>query len=250
MKEIGKIGVVCALPIEARCLSKQPLPVGQTVALKNNILLHTAGMGPERARSAAMFLIDSGVDALISWGTAGGLAPGVTAGQLILPNQIIDQKNNIFNVNVLWRNQLQMKLGHQITVNHGLLLQAEQIVNAVAGKQHLFSQYQAVAVDMESGAVAEVANREGLPFMAIRSVVDTADVAFPEWLQSSLNSEGEIQLGSLGKKLSLHPTRLKDLIHFSGAFAAARSTLNKIADLLLTETLSPAIPVYEDTHVS
>ena len=50
---------------------------------------------------------------------------------------------------------------------------------AAARKAQLFGATRAVAVDMESAAVAEVAAQHGLPFLVLRVVLDTAADSLP-----------------------------------------------------------------------
>lgn len=235
MSKASRIGIITALPIEARCFIKKKLWVGQTLSLKNNILLHIGGMGSVCAQAAAHLLISRGVDALVSWGVAGGLAPNIRSGQLVLPNKIIDQKNNVFPVNSAWRDQLQQQLEKHLPVMDGVLLQAEQMITTVADKQQLFQQSQAVAVDMESAAIAAVAEQAKLPFIAVRSVTDAADCSLPLWMQQSLALSGEVKIGALISKLYYHPPRLIALMQMSRDFSAATSTLQKVASLCAFE---------------
>jgi len=238
------IGIVTALRAEAAVFGVRKLSIGQTVVLKNNLRLHRAGMGAERARLAANHLIENGATALISWGVAGGLAPHVHPGQLILPDHIIDQNGRSFPVDQPWRTQLQNNLPPSLPILNGSLLQASQLITSVAEKQQLFIQYQAIAVDMETAAIAAVAQRAHLPFLAIRAIVDPIDFTFPAWLHQSLDAAGEIKIPTLMKNLCRQPHRLRTLVQLSRYFAAAKTTLNKAREGL---TLIP--PIIEVTEL-
>jgi adenosylhomocysteine nucleosidase len=227
MKEIW-VGILAALPIEARSLTPKKLSIGQTIALKNNLLLHIAGMGAEQARVGAYHLLSRGVNALVSWGTAGGLAPGLRAGQLVLPNQVMDEQRHVFNVDAEWRTQLKRQLENQLLITDGILLQTQHILTSVSAKQYFFEQYQAVAVDMESVAIATAAHSAKAPFMAIRSIVDTADFALPEWLLQSLTLSGEMRPRALMGKLCRDPRRLQPLIRLARDFSLAQATLKEV----------------------
>ena len=61
----------------------------------------------------------------------------------------------------------------------GRLLTSARSVGSVEDKAALFERTGAVAVDMESAAIAEVAEQHGLPFLAVRVVVDSAGDVLP-----------------------------------------------------------------------
>ncbi|MDQ3960203.1 MAG: purine phosphorylase, partial [Pseudomonadota bacterium] len=84
------LGIVAALPAEARSLTGQRVPPGQAIRLGGATLLYVSGMGQARARSAADQLLGQGAQALVSWGTAGALERTLTAGTLILPTTVTD----------------------------------------------------------------------------------------------------------------------------------------------------------------
>ncbi len=92
----NSIGILVALPLEARCFLKRSLPVGETIAIKKNVLLHIGGIGAQRADLGAKHLLSQGAQSLISWGYAAGLDPIVRPGQLIIPEKIIDSEGNYF----------------------------------------------------------------------------------------------------------------------------------------------------------
>ena len=226
------IAIITALPVEARCLSSRKLAIGQTIFLTNNLMLHVAGMGSRRARSAALHVIGLGASAVVSWGTAGGLDPQVSVGSLVLPDQIIDQQQRVFPVDSSWRDQYHASLGAVASVSRGALLQVDEIITAVAGKRQLFARCQAVAIDMESAAIAAVAQEQGARFIAVRGIVDAADSVVPEWLSQSLSAAGEIRPWALMSRLCRRPLRVFELIQLARAFSAAKSTLQKAAKLI------------------
>jgi adenosylhomocysteine nucleosidase len=64
-------------------------------------------------------------------------------------------------------------------VNAGALLTSALPVSDARLKARLFQDTGAVAVDMESAAVAQVAAEHQLPFVTLRVIVDTASVSLP-----------------------------------------------------------------------
>jgi adenosylhomocysteine nucleosidase len=226
-----KIGMVVALPIEARMLTRETLAFRTTISIKENILLHIGGMGGQAAEAASQDLLRHGATGLISWGTAGGLSPALAAGTLVLADRILSKRQEVFETDKIWRDHLRTHLAH-LAPQCGALVQAEQAITSVAAKAQLFSEYQAVAVDMESAAVAAVAKQAGAPFLAIRSIVDAADFALPEWLSVCLDSAGAVRINSLLKFLCRHPRQLPALVHLAQSFAAAQASLRSAAEFL------------------
>lgn len=50
----------------------------------------------------------------------------------------------------------------------------------------------AVALDMESIAIAKIAMEHSLPFLVIRVIADTVNMNLPQAINYSLNTQGEI----------------------------------------------------------
>ena len=84
---------------------------------------------------------------------------------------------------------------------------------------------------MESGAVARVAQEAGVPFMAVRAIADSADMAIPQGSLGALDEFGELNLLRLFKGLIRHPLELFDMIRLGWNFRAAQVTLSKVARL-------------------
>jgi adenosylhomocysteine nucleosidase len=220
MLNAAKIGVVAALAREARCFRQAGDP--------DSLLVCVSGVGASSAQQAAVHLLKGGANLLISWGTAGGLAPALSSGTLLLPERILNRQGRIFEVDAHWRGRLQADYPADLPLVGGDLLQVDTLVTEVHQKQQLFAQYQANAVDMESAAVAEAAQQAGVPFLAVRSIVDPADFVLPAWLPPLLTANGRIKIGSLLKQLCTAPSRLRPLLQLSSHFTAAKTTLKRV----------------------
>ena len=84
-----RIGIVCALYIEASCFMLGKPPAQQPVRLNESTSLIVSGMGRDRAKLAAQQLIKENVDCLVSFGTAGALSPALRPGDLLLPREAL-----------------------------------------------------------------------------------------------------------------------------------------------------------------
>jgi adenosylhomocysteine nucleosidase len=223
------IGILCALAIEARCLPK--------TSRANHILFQTTGVGAKRAKLGAEQLVAKGATALMSWGTAGGLSPTLKVGQLIIPDCIVDQKAQVFWTDSHWKSQISQTLNHRLKIHDGALLQTHQMIASINAKQALFIQYKTAAVDMESAAIAEVAQKAGLPFVAIRAVVDSASMSLPFWLPRTLNADHQIQPLKFAWQFCHHPHTWPSLLHLYRGFAMAKKTLSLAAKMFFNKDL-------------
>ena len=79
-------------------------------------------------------------------------------------------------------------------------------------KDVLYQTTDAIAVDMESHIAARVAARHGLPFIAIRTISDTALETLPPAALVGMNPDGSMALGKVLASLARRPGQLPALI--------------------------------------
>lgn len=227
-------GVVVALPGEARPLARLR-SLGQA-ELAGGGRLMLAGMGPSRAGATARRLAASGVDGLISWGTAAALAPGLAPGDLVLAQTVCSAEGKIFHTDPVWRELLRSRLQGRVTINDGLLTESRGLLVDIAAKQLRHRATGAVASDMESAAIAAVAAQHGLPMLVVRVIVDDATMVLPPAARVAVSETGALQPLSLARSLLGRPAsmhmQLRSLKHLGVAFRAARMTLGEVAQVL------------------
>lgn len=215
---------------------KRSLPVGQTIAIKQNVLLHIGGIGAQRASIGAKHLLSQGAQSLISWGYAAGLDPIVRPGQLIIPEKIIDSEGNYFFADSNLCQQLQSainnKINNKIHIHTGFLLQSAQMIGTISNKLMLFAEHRATAIDMESATIAKVAHQAGLPFMAVRAIADSAALSLPFWLDQSLNVDGQLRPIRFLRNFCRYPQTWLPLMHLFQGFNSAKNSLSSTAKLM------------------
>jgi adenosylhomocysteine nucleosidase len=216
------VGIVCALASEARHLR----PTDSTLVI-------TTGMGSSAATTGARALVDAGARALVSFGMAGGLDPSLQAGEILLPAEVLTADGRIYRCEARWRE----RLGATIAARSGRLLTSAKSVGSVEEKAALFGSTGAVAVDMESAAIAEVAEQQGVPFLAVRVVVDSAADVLPRAVTSAADSEGHLHIWRLIGALALAPNELAPLIRLAQRYRAANRSLATVAR---TGSLAPS----------
>lgn len=189
-------GVVTALRAEARSLSAQ-----RSGASSDRWLIHTGGMGCERAARAALALVHQGAGALLCWGVAGALDPALRCGDVVIATEIISEAPLALRLPGLrptalpaqarlrtsdaWRGELEAALLQAGPIVRGTILTTRELACEATLKERLFRESGAVAVDMESAAVGVVASLYGLPFMVLRVIADTASESLPTPLRAA-----------------------------------------------------------------
>jgi adenosylhomocysteine nucleosidase len=203
--ERSKIGFVVGLSAEARLLQGSGFSV------------EIGGGLPAGAAHAAERLIEKNIEALISFGLAGGLNPALRPGAVLIPQSVIDAQD-VFDCD----NELLEILG---AANCKSMLAWHRSAETAAEKRELFEDTMAEAVDLESGAVARAAAAKGVPFAVLRAVADPADRNLPPAALIALNSGGQIKISSVLASVFRQPRQIPMLLAIAQDAAKARHAL-------------------------
>jgi adenosylhomocysteine nucleosidase len=175
------------------------------------------GGTPMGARRMAQRLVDDGAAALISFGLAGGLDPALAPGTLLVPHAVLSQDERF-----PCDEGLSAALGGE---RIACLLAGHEVVATAAEKARLWHETGAAAVDLESGAVAEVAVASGLPFAVLRAICDPATRSLPSAAVEALDDQGRIAPLKMAGILARHPGQFIDLVALGLDAARARKAL-------------------------
>lgn len=221
-------GIVVALPEELATLTRRKLAQGEYFQLSDDILVAYAGAGPNNAANTARLLIAKGADRLISWGCAAALSPELQPGKLVIADQIFfDQQS--YEADKRWSHKLRSRLSERLAVCNGNLTTESRIVALSSDKQLIHRDTGAIALDMESGAIAKTAAQANLPCLVLRAIADPVAMDLPQAVARAMNDQGRVELGKLLSYLLLHPWELPALIKLGLYFHAAQKTLKTIA---------------------
>jgi adenosylhomocysteine nucleosidase len=233
-------GIVVALPEELSTLTSQKIDKGCCVFIADAIVLAYSGAGANNARSTSELLIEQGANRLISWGCAAALSETLNPGDLVLADTLIDAEGAQIAIASDWHSYTKNLLAASLQVHTGSLVESLSIVATSLDKKHLHTQTGAVALDMETIAIAKVALQHQLPFLAIRAIADPVNMDLPKAINHSLNNEGDIMLGKLLLFIALHPSELPGLIKLGLHFNNAKNTLKLVAKQLAHLTALPS----------
>jgi adenosylhomocysteine nucleosidase len=216
-RELGiTVAAVAGFRAEARCLRGQDVRVA------------FSGGSAERARSEAERLVAEGGAALVSFGLAGGLAQGLRPGDLLLPETVCSARAGSWSVDPVWCQRMHARLARGgFEPKAGALAGSERIVATILDKRALFEEVGALAVDMESHAVAAVADEAKIPFLVLRAVADPADQVIPQVAREALRPDGRIRVRATFGGLFRGPGELIALLRLARQSALALASLSR-----------------------
>lgn len=223
------VGVVCGLASEAAVIRRAWASVSGTAAM--TVLV--SGADPRRAETAARHLCESGAEALLSLGLCGGLAPGLLPGDTVLATAVVDDSTGARHAAEFWRSPDAPAAARRSRRHEGAVLGVDRAITSVAGKAAAFARTGALAVDMESHAVARVAARAEVPMMAVRAVVDDAGTALPAIVDDIVTApSGRPRLKRLIGRLARHPGQWPAFVALARSSACAHRSLEAEVVLL------------------
>jgi adenosylhomocysteine nucleosidase len=218
------IGVITGLPVEAEIL--KPLEA------KGLVRLGVARANEAKAAALAREMAAEGVQALMSFGICGGLVPQVKIGDLILADSVHHHRGPYWATNESWREALLEALsdGQQrhFRVHIGRLTGSRVIVDQPVDKRALAHRCDAIAVDMESHAVAEVADHLKLPLLVVRSCSDTVGHPLPMEALDAISPDGSYSVLPVTKALARRPWLIPPLVRLALHTRSALKTLERV----------------------
>jgi adenosylhomocysteine nucleosidase len=175
------------------------------------------GGTPEGAADAAYQLVEQGVNALVSFGFAGGLDPALRPGSLIIPTSILSD-GYLYAAEPALAERFGGLTGHRLVA--GTLAATD-----VTAKRELHASTRAHAIDLESGSVARVALAHSLPFVVVRAISDAADRDLPPAALLAVDQWGRIDLVRVLGSLLRQPKQLPALMGLARDADRARRAL-------------------------
>ena len=135
------------------------------------------GAGDPRRTAELVELAAKRAKFLISFGVAGGLAPHLRSGQVILSAEVIGSDRR-WHPNQRFHRQVG-ELARRIGALEGPVLGSSDILSTEIDKVRAWRSTGALAVDLESAIVARTAEAAGLPFLVLRTIADPATRELP-----------------------------------------------------------------------
>ena len=222
------IGVITGLRAEARCLRRLQMTVA------------CSGAHPGRARAEAARLLAEGALGLVSFGLAAGLAADLQAGDLVLAAGLVLPDGRYLAADAAWRDRLIAALaGAGVAAHVGPVAGTDHLLATPGHKRALLEATGALAADMESHAVAELASAAAKPFIVVRAISDSADQSLPDAVTRFLGPTGQIRPASLIGAIA-RPRELAASVRLGLQTRRALGTLRRVARIAGATLEDPA----------
>ena len=188
-----------------------------------------AGGSDKKVKSLTQSFIDRQVEGLISFGFAGGLDPDLDVGTVVIAKSVATLSGQEILTSAKWGNKISAQLG--CFYSTGTILGSNYPIIDSQQKIDVFHQTNAVAVDMESYAMAEIAHAHKIPFIIIRVILDPAQKKIHAKIAALFQADGKIDTKGVINILFKEPKLLKEFLDLGKQFYLARRRLNYIARL-------------------
>jgi len=220
-------GFVVGLAIEARLLAQAQASNAKPPSAKP--LIACAAADPSQARDGARRLVREGAGALVSFGIAGGLDPNLAPGDLVLAERVMSPDGDAIaadpGLHAAWAAAARAAGLHHVG---GSLLESARFLARVSEKRAAHRSSGAVAVDMESRAVAGVAAEADVPFIAVRAIADPAGRPLPRSVIGSIGPDGRPRVGRVLLRGCLRPWEAPALLQLRRDTDAALGSLRRL----------------------
>jgi nucleoside phosphorylase len=241
---VSGIGFVIALPREipaglVRIRSREAgklcaLAVFRHATTAAQLVAVQAGIGCTRAAEGAQLLIQRfSPQALVSFGFAGGLMPQLARGTVIIGTELVgaESSQTLAKANRPLVDQfLAATEAAGLPGQWGSIVTTQHLVADARSKAQLWGRSGACAVDMETAGIVAVACEAGLPWVAVRVIIDSAEDALPVACRTMLRGDGHVAMWRLMRTVCRCPWLLRHFLRLAGDTATARRHLSEAVD--------------------
>ena len=159
-------------------------------------------------------------------GFSGGVDPSLAPGLLTISPSYkhADSGNSLQPDPEMWRQAVQAATDAGLPVDQGDSLTVDQPIATVLDKATVFRRYRLGTVNMEDYAIAVAARDAGVPFLAVRAVLDPADQSLPPYVLAMSRSQVKAVLGT-----AFRPWRIAPMLRLSHQMRQAQNSLTGFA---------------------
>lgn len=163
----------------------------------------------------------SGCCGIVSFGVAGGLDPALAPGDRIIATSVVTDHGR-YRADEAWARALLAALPGSV---HADISGADAPLADPAEKLMLRRSHRTVAVDTESHIAASVAARRGVPFAAVRVVLDPAWRRLPPAALVPLLRDGAADVRAVLRSVRQQPAQVPNLLRIMADASFAWSAL-------------------------
>lgn len=219
------------------------------------VLVLVTGWGREAASAGARWLADHARPAgIVSVGYSGGAAPGLLSGALVIGIEtvLVDRPGGPGDGPVLASSAelvsvaKDASVGLSTPVRSGPIGTTPAIVHLAAEKRRLGEDSGVLAVDLESWHTARVAADAGIPFVAVRAIVDPVGTDLPGFVSKVPPGPAPAAAAAALRYVAANPRRLPAVVRTGIAASKARRSLASFLLSLPSAWAGRAQPITAD----
>ena len=215
---------------------RRELRPDQTVGEYPQLELAIVGVGGARAgekvtslvahRQLSKETLPEAKQGILLLGFSGGVDPSLTPGVLAISThyQQAASGNSLLPDPEMWRQAVQAATDAGLPSDQRDSLTVDRPVSTVADKGAVFRRYQVGTVNMEDYHVAAVARDAGVPFLAVRAVLDPANQTLPPYVLAMSRSPVKAVLGT-----AVRPWRITPMLKLARQMRLAQFALTRFA---------------------
>lgn len=196
------------------------------------VVLVRSGIGlPAMEAAAASMIARYRPRLCLHIGCCGGAEPQDQPGDLIIADAVVDSRTGERHpaLSDLVERALAACRRTELRCRTAAIVTVEQVISSPHEKAFVGTQHSAAAIDMESAALATACNARGVPWLVVRAVLDSLDVALPT-LDDAISVDGTIDGMKLAGMILRRPRILWDLSHLQYFAAEVRMALSRFVE--------------------
>ncbi len=207
------------------------------------VTLLTTGIGILNADSSIKsFLREFRPDLIVSLGFGGALHEGLAAGDLVWASRVYVLRNiaevpEISDISFPEAKIIADRLSGSISIREGSIVTLEHLMPKSEIRKKLPEIIPFPVCDMETYAIARIANTSRIRFFAARAISDTASQEIPPELLGVNKISGSISYFELLKSVLQMPGLVKDIVRLGRNSEKAARSLGNLIEFLLDNGL-------------
>jgi adenosylhomocysteine nucleosidase len=215
-----------------------------------------SGMGPANAEKATRFLIDfASPGVIVNFGFAGALSPGISVGDIVLADRLLSLHDNMFSEQ---QGIAAVETEHYAGILESAGVQFFRAAFITTGKttakrelaERLPQGIVKAAAEMETAAVAQIAHRERIPLVAIRTISDGFNEELGFTLAQFCDNQMNLRIWRVLLTVAKKPWIIPQLARLSGNTRMAGDRLARALLIHCQQTLTVTVPSREQSASS
>lgn len=216
---------------------------------QTEIWMAAGGMGRRAAARSTEWLLSQWTpDLLVIAGVAGALSPGLQVGDFIIADPVLGEAGMVLPVPL--RLPLPEEQGGRKRARYGPLLSLDRVLVTAAEKRSAYAHATyhpyppPLAVEMETAAVARLAEARGVRWAAVRAISDTASDELPLDFNQLRLSSGDLPVSKVAVAALTNPSAIAGLLRLGKNTRLASEALAEYLHGWLKQQASGGAAVY------